>query len=486
MSRGSISLSRRPIIVSENNNKNKIATDCWKKGSEAMLKQNWDYSIDMFRKAVMLVPDNLTYRQSLRGVEKRKYNDNKTGAKMSGLRLTGVRTKIKNARRKKDWESVDQAAEDGLALNPWDPQLNADVGEACHQRGFPDVALFAYEQAVSLEPDNMQFNEVYANLLELRGNYADAIKCWERIHKLDPSDSRARSKITQLEASSVMDRGGYEGAKTTQDVKTGYDYDRPAKQTVPETVDGPGVSVEADLQRAIRKDETNKDNYLKLADFYRRQKKLEEAGKLLQTALELSGGDANIREQLEDIERLQLKQNFDLAMQAFEKNPKDEAARRNASALKRELREREITDFSRRVERYPKDNRLKFELATRFMRTKDRWKKAIPLLQQITNDNRLAAEARVALAKCFIEDKNRSLARHQLEAAVPKINSHDKAELYTDAHYLLARLCEDAGERDKAEHHYNEVLGVDYEYKDTRDRILRLQRGDEVGQSKAK
>ena len=37
--------------------KKKIAADCWKKGSEAMSKENWDYAIEMFGKAVTLVPE---------------------------------------------------------------------------------------------------------------------------------------------------------------------------------------------------------------------------------------------------------------------------------------------------------------------------------------------------------------------------------------------------------------------------------------------
>ena len=63
-----------------------------------------------------------------------------------------------------------------------------------------------------------------------------------------------------------------------------------------------------------------------------------------------------------------------------------------------------------------------------------------------------------------------------MEQAVENINPHDKTELFADAHYLLARLCEEGGEIDAAETHYNEVLGVDYEYKDARERLENLQK----------
>jgi Tfp pilus assembly protein PilF len=110
-------------------------------------------------------------------------------------------------------------------------------------------------------------------------------------------------------------------------------------------------------------------------------------------------------------------------------------------------------------------------------------KKAIPLLQQATVDQRREPQVRVALGKCFIAEKQLKLARYQFEKAVEKINAHDNAVLYCEAHYILARLCEDGGDSDKAETSYSDVLSVDYSYKDTRERLERLQRGGD-GQPK--
>ncbi len=36
-------------------------------GNDAALKSNFDYAIDMYKQACKLVPDNLVYRQALRG-----------------------------------------------------------------------------------------------------------------------------------------------------------------------------------------------------------------------------------------------------------------------------------------------------------------------------------------------------------------------------------------------------------------------------------
>ena len=44
-------------------------------GNEATTKSNFDYAIDMYRQACKLVPDNMMFRQALRGVERRKFNN---------------------------------------------------------------------------------------------------------------------------------------------------------------------------------------------------------------------------------------------------------------------------------------------------------------------------------------------------------------------------------------------------------------------------
>jgi tetratricopeptide (TPR) repeat protein len=463
--------------------KKKLAAECFRKGNEAMVKGNFDYAVEMHGTAVQLIPDNLTFRQTLRGCEQRMYNNNKKGAKMVGFRLTGIRNKIRKARSKKDWAAQDQAAEEGLTLNPWDAQLNADMGEACYNLGYTEIAQFGYVNAVESEPENKELLRKLAGLYELRGNYSGAIECWRKISKIEPNNREVRSKITGLEAMQVMDRGGYEEAKTTQEVRrSAYDdYRLSTDKHAPDQVLGPGVSLEADLQRALRKNPADKGTALKLADFYQRQKEFAKAADVLKQALEASGGDYNIREMMEDNNLTRMRHEIDLAVAM---TAKDEAGQKTVESLKRELHLREIEVYSARVERYPMDAGLKLDLANRYMKSKE-FKKAIPLLQGATADQRRAAEVLVALGKCFINEGQDRLARAQFEKAVTKLNAQDHADTLCEAQYILGRLYERAKERDKAETAYHEVLSINYAYKDARDRLEALQgEGDDKPKDK--
>ncbi len=181
-------------------NKKKIAADCFRKGNDAMEKRNFDYAVKMHSSAVQLIPDNLMFRQTLRGCERYLYANNKKGATLARLRLRlkGIRGKIRKARSKSNWAALDQAAEAGLTLNPWHAQLNADMGDACFNLGYNELAEFGYKIAVENDPENRRFLEKLGDVYELRGNYSAAIDCWKKISKLFPNDGQVRARSRDL------------------------------------------------------------------------------------------------------------------------------------------------------------------------------------------------------------------------------------------------------------------------------------------------
>ena len=455
--------------------RNKIAQGCWKTANEALSREQFDYAVEMLFKAMVMVPDNLMFRQALRGAERKMHGDNGKGAKMSGMKLMGPKGKIKKSKITKDWKKVNEIAEEGLKVNPWDAGLNASVGEACKNLGFSEVALFGYEMALKSDPTSKDYNREYALLQAERGNYNEAISAWYRVAKIDPNDDEAGRMITQLQASTVMKGGGYGEAESTREVKSAYDDFRKSAQKGQQAADGPGMDPEADLQRAIRKDPADTSNYLTLAKLYQRERRLEEAIETLKTALDATGGgDVAIREQLEDTELEWMRHNHDLAKQAFAANREDQTAKENTIKLGKEILHREIEVLSERVNRYKTDSRMKYDLARKHMQTKA-YAKAIPLLQQAGADTRIEADVLVSLGDCFFHEKKDALALRQFEKAADVVNVADQTDLFKKAHYALGYLYAKRGEKSKAEDHYQEVLGVDYEYRDALKLLENLQ-----------
>lgn len=452
--------------------KKKLATDCFKRGTEAMMKQNWEYSCQMFRQAVNMVPENLLYRQSLRGVTEKRYNNNGSGASMSGMRLMTTKGSIKKSRMQSDWASIITLCEDGLALNPWDPGLNADLGDALNAVGFVEPAVYCFERAVKGEPNNKDYLRSLARLYEARANYDQAIEIYTKLLRLDNLDGEARSKITSLSAQKTVHRGGYENADDIRQVQKVF-----ADKMNKDTADGPGMSVQADLERAVRKDPANKDNYLKLADFLRREGNLEKTAEALQKALEVSGGEIKIREQLEDVQLDMMRRAVGFAREEAVADPENKFTERKYKDAKRELMLREIEIYASRIEHYPQDMTLKFDLALLYMQDK-RHQLAIPLLQKSRGDARRKVESLINLGKCFIYEKQYPLARRQFETAEQDCKPDDNLDVFLDLHYFLGRVCEELKDKEAAIRHYQTVLEYDYDYKDNRERLARLEGGE--------
>jgi len=451
----------------------KMAADCFRRGTEAMQKENWDYAIQMYLQCARLVPDNLLFRQTLRGTEKKKYDNNKSGAKMSGMKLMGPRGRIKKGQLKKEWNLVDQACEEGLAINPWDSQLNADLGAACIHLEYKEIAGFAYECAVEGAANNKALLQKLAELYEERGDFNLAVTVWERICRVDPDDGAARMRANQAATKQVIDRGGYEGAEDTKGVMAPHEVAKRLNINQSGTADGPGQSEEADLQRALRKEPDNKDHYLRLGDFYKRNGKFDEASQMLEKAVELSGGDSNIKEQVEDVALDKMRKNIDIAKS---RGDNSDEAKQQIKDLEKELRLREMETLRGRVERYPGDLRIKFRLGECFM-DEAKFAEAIPLFQQASRDTRIEPKCLAFLGRCFIQEKKYALAKRQFEKAAPKIDVHEQEELFLEVRYWLGRLCESAKDMEAAEEHYGEVLAVQYGYRDTLKRLEGLQGG---------
>jgi tetratricopeptide (TPR) repeat protein len=449
-----------------------IAAKCFLTGNGALAKGNFDYAIQMYTICVKQDPGNLLYRQTLRGAEKKMYGDNGTGAKRAAMKLMGPTGKSKKSRMQKDWKSLAEAAEEGLAVNPWHAGFNADLGDACRELGHADVAIFAYEESIKADGTNKDVLRSLAGILESRNDFVKASGVWERVAKLDPYDGEARSKVMATQAASAIKQSGLADAESTRQVSTGYETD--TRLTKGQQVDGPGMSIEADLLRAIRKDPKNKDNFLKLVDYYKREGKMVEAAKQLEEAVQVSGGDANIKEMLEDVQLEIMRNELQTARTKAGEQADDAALKQKLVEQQKELIARELDVYTRRTERYPNDMRLKFELAKLHMQVQN-WQKAIPLLQASRGDPRIKGEALVALGRCFIKDNKVALGRRQYEAAMAEVNFDEKPDLFKNLFYSLARICEDQKDLKAAEEYYQKVLEVDYEYRDAVARLDALQ-----------
>lgn len=129
----------------------------------------------------------------------------------------------------------------------------------------------------------------------------------------------------------------------------------------------------------------------------------------------------------------------------------------------------ELTVYKDRVERYPTDNRLKFELAVRRFNA-GQFDDAIPLFQSARTDPKNRVACGMYLGRCFFRKGYHSQAISGLKESIESYEVNDD-ELAKSMRYWLARAYEGGGDAESARKTYGDILTVDYNYRDVRVRL---------------
>ncbi len=132
----------------------------------------------------------------------------------------------------------------------------------------------------------------------------------------------------------------------------------------------------------------------------------------------------------------------------------------------------ELKVFKERLERYPTDNRIRFEYSVRCFQA-GRFDEAIPLFQAARVDPKNKSTCGLYLGRCFFRKGYFSQAIPTLKETMEQHQFADD-ELAREMYYWLARSQEGAGQADEARQTYGKVLQMDYNYRDVRARLDNL------------
>jgi hypothetical protein len=162
------------------------AAQSYKAGVEAMEKQDWGLAGDMFAEAAKSSPDKLNFRQLLRNCTCKRYKDNKTGASsLTRMKLTGIRERVRTALADWNWRLADLLCEEGLAIDPWDVELNVALAEAARARGFLEIAKFSLCFALALAPRSREILVKLIQVLRELGAHDQADEVRRRLDRLE-------------------------------------------------------------------------------------------------------------------------------------------------------------------------------------------------------------------------------------------------------------------------------------------------------------
>ena len=441
---------------------------CFEQGSKVSASGNYDYATQMFTQCVVGDPANLLYTQNFISNLQKKYNNNKTGAKLAGMRSAGAKGIVKKSAMSKDWLGVITNGLKVLEINPWDTTALSDMAVACDQLHFDEAQLVYLKAALDADIREPEVNRLLGRALGKQGQFDQAIACWMRVQQAKPNDEEARRSIANLTVEKTIHKGGYEDAETSTQVMV--DKQHQAERQGQSS--GGTASPEEQLEKRIKKDPANMSLYLELADLHTKEDRFDQAVEVLNRALQASGGSVDMRERLEDAELRRARHHLLIA----EKKAKAEdtpEAKALYQQMWTELNNKELEIYRNRSDRYPSNMGFKFELGVRLQRAKN-FQEAIKVLQECRTDPKRRGQVFFYLGVCFESIKQYKLGLSNYEQAIEAIGEREmdqrKLAIYRAGCLAMDRL----KDWEAAEKHLTALAGMDFSYKDVGERLDKL------------
>ena len=454
------------------------------KGFAAFERGSLDMAIELLYQCLEIDPGNVRARKFMRMASLQRYTKKKPGAFGASLaELGGMGASMKAAAALKAGKHAEAilAAEKALLAAPLSVKYETLAAQCCAAAGFHDSAALILETGLQVD---MQNEALMNALIEAYVNNREWRKAREILVALvnkHPQDGALVARLKDVDARMTMDDGGWNEVANSND-KEGYrklikNKDQAAKldQANKSMVVGDDAETLIAEQKAkIAKEPRNLNYYKGLARIYQQNKRYDEAVDILEKARELNPSDPELDRHLTTAKT----QSYDARIEALQAAGDADAAQN----LTDERNQFVFDDLVSRVERYPNDLHLRYELGQQYLMY-EAYDDAIQQFQLSQRAPKERTASLYGLACCFRQKGQRDMAVMQLETALdqlPVMDDMKKAVLFD-----LGEIAEETGDVERAFKLYKEVYGADIAYKDIDAKMQRVYKLRQEQQDKA-
>jgi len=446
----------------------KKVRDLFNKGFVALERNNLDFAIDMLLHCLEMEPRFLKARKYLRAAQVKRFKKKKGGlfsgakSKLGAMPLYAKTMALVKAGKA---DQAVLAAEEMLKVDPLTPKFVQGFAEAALLADIPEAAVMTLEVCREHCDDSADVMEMLGDVYIKVGNTIGARECYERLNELRPNHPDSIRKLKNALASHSLNKDGWEqtadGGGTFQDlIKDKSEAKVLEKQAKAVTSAGDVDTLIADAQAKVDDEPENISYRRQLGRLYAQKKDFDSATAVLEKALEVSRGDPEIEKALTNVKVQQFDHNIATLNEAGNVE--------EAQAMELEKAQFVFDDLQERVQRYPNDLRLRFELGA-MLYDNDYVNEAIQQFQLSQRSPNHRFKSLYYLAMCFKHKKQFDMAVMQLETAekeLPIMNDDKKSVCYE-----LGELAMATGDREKAAEYYKLVYQTDIGYRDIAQKI---------------
>lgn len=438
------------------------ATQLAERARQAVNALNLDYAIELLQTCCHLDPANLIYRKSLRQAVRLKYRQRSPHSWMGGLQRLWRRWRMRTALQAKRYQAVLDKGEALLAVAPGDVPTSLIMSEAAIQWGLPEVAIFILEQLRIDHPRHAQVHRSLARLYEQQGQYRQAIRTWQQVARIDPTDATAARKVKDLAAVSTIQNGQYDEKTIGDDGVVGRR---------PTAADGAASKPKSSVQKhmeALRQQMVAEPKqpraYVQLAQLFQQNNQWDDARNVLERGLADTNQHYEIRLAMEALEIAFFRSDLQVCQAKQQQDPSLPEIRQQVVRLQKEILAREVAYYRHQADLMPKNMELRFELGVRLWQSQ-LVDEALAELQLAAKDPEWLERCQSYLGHCYRARRNWPLAKKHYEQALAAATVMDDMKKLL---YCLAQGAADYSDWKAAVQYGAELVELDPDYEDIR------------------
>ncbi|PWU08513.1 MAG: hypothetical protein C5B50_29465 [Verrucomicrobia bacterium] len=434
------------------------------KGSEALLRDNFDYAIDLFNQVLQREPSIFDVRKALRNAQQRKAGGGRGMFKklLSTASASPLVAKGQIALHKDPAEAL-TIAEQILNNDPNNSGGHKIVVEAAKAMELPKTAAMSLEILNRNSPKDKKIAMEFAEALAAIGEPTRGEKVLSDLYEEFPTDNDLAQALKDISARKTLKEGGY------QALESGTGSYRDVLKNKEEAVvleqQNRQVKTEDTAEKLITEYEGRLKNEPKnikirrdLAELYTQKKDFDRAlDYYAQIKSSEVGADASLDRAIAETR----KRKYDHQLAQLDTTALDYPEK--AAALQAEKQAFELEECQRRVVRFPNDLQIRFELGQIYFQT-GKISEAIQEFQKARANPHRKVPALNFLAQCYAKRRMYELAVRALQDAIKEKPAFDdeKKELV----YNLGSILETMGKKEDAFQQYMLVYDQDAGYKD--------------------
>ena len=436
------------------------------RGRQALESGRFELAVDMLMEAVSAAPDVLETRKLLRAAQIANFRRNGKVGFGAKLGYMMARQKIMGLVKKGQGAEAMAEAEKLLCQNPLDPDNIEAAVKAAECAGKTDHAAISVEAAYECSNKDPALPERVASYYQMAKNWTKARDAYQKLAEVKPGDQRILSLLKNTEAQATMNagweqtagkKGGFQALIANKEQAKKLDA---ANKAVITGDDAEALIAEKLAQ--IEKEPKNMNARRALARLYNQNKRYEEAINCLNEAIQAAGAMDP------ELDRM-LSQTTVLYYDQLIEQCRAEGNEEGVADLEGQKNQFVFDDLAQRVERYPNDLHLRYELGVQYF-TYEYYDEALEHLQLAQKSPKDRLWALYYLAMCFLKKGQTDMAVMQLETARDAIPTMD--DLKKKVVYQLGLCAEESGDLEKAYQYYKDVYSTDVGFADLSERML--------------